>query len=94
MAKSQQRKKSKEYTYRDGKKVALNKLPDQFVVRRLPDDVIVGDTPAQVSSASSRVSCKPADLDGLMAQSRQSAVTHHAGCRRRGDGRRLQTRPY
>lgn len=78
MPKSQQRKKSNEYTYRAGKKVALNKRRDQFVVRHLPDEVIVGDTPAQVSSASSRVSCKPADLDGLMAQSRQSAVTHHA----------------
>ena len=78
MPKSQQRKKSNEYTYRAGKKVALNKRRDQFVVRHLPDEVMVGDTPAQVSSASSRVSCKPADLDGLMAQSRQSAVTHHA----------------
>ena len=78
MPKAQQRKKVKDYTYRAGKKVALNKRPDQFVVRRLPDEVTVGDTPAQVSSASSRVACKPADLDGLMAQSRQSAVTHHA----------------
>ena len=78
MTKPRQPKTAKEYTYRAGKKIALNKRPDQFVVRRLPHEVPVGEAPAQVSSASSRVSCKPADLDGLMAKSRQSAVTHHA----------------
>jgi subtilisin-like proprotein convertase family protein/subtilisin family serine protease len=76
--KPQQPKKGKVYTYRGGQKVALNKRADQFVVRRLPHEVPVGEEPIQVSSASTRVSCKPADLDGLMAKSRQSAVTHHA----------------
>ena len=78
MPKAQQPKKGKVYTYRAGRKVALNKRPDEFVVRRLPGEVPVGEMTAQVSSASTRVSCKPADLDGLMAKSRRSAVTHHA----------------
>ena len=78
MPKAPKNKKGKDYTYRAGQKIALKKRPDQFVVRRLPDDVPVGEKPQQVSSASTRVSCKPADLDGLMAKSRQTAVTHHA----------------
>ncbi len=78
MPKAQQPKKRKVYTYRAGRKVALNKRPDQFVVRRLPAEVPVGEKTAQVSSASTRVTCKPADLDGLMTKNRQSAVTHHA----------------
>ena len=78
MPKAQQPKKGNLYTYRAGRKIVLNKRPDEFVVRRLPGEVPVGEMTAQVSSASTRVSCKPADLDGLMGKSRRSAVTHHA----------------
>ena len=78
MTKAPKSKKGKDYTYRDGRKVVLNKRRDQFVVSRLSDDVPVGNDPLQVPSTFSRVTCKPAELDGLMEKSRLSAVTHHA----------------
>ena len=69
------------YTYRGGKKLMLDKRPDQFVARALPDDLrtrgIAADA-EQVSSASSRVTASPAQLETLMAQSRALAPTHHA----------------
>ncbi len=68
------------YTYRAGQKVVLEKRPDQFVVRALPDRLRdIGITDAeQVSSASSRVNTRAADLEPLMSQSRHLAPTHHA----------------
>ncbi len=68
------------YTYRAGHKVVLEKRPDQFVVRALPDrlrDIGVPDA-EQVSSASSRVTTRAADLEPLMSRSRHLAPTHHA----------------
>jgi subtilisin family serine protease len=69
------------YTYRAGRKVLLNKRPDQFVIRALPDELenmgITGDA-EQVSSASSRVTTRTDDLEPLMSRSRHIAPTHHA----------------
>ena len=68
------------YTYRAGQKVVLEKRPDQFVVRALPDQLrdigIMGAE--QVSSASARVTTRAADLEPLMSRARHLAVTHHA----------------
>lgn len=71
---------SQSYTYRAGQKLAIEKRPDQFVVRVLPDQLQpLGIVDAeQVSSASSRVTTRAADLEPLMSQSRHLAPTHHA----------------
>jgi subtilisin-like proprotein convertase family protein len=68
------------YTYRAGKKVMLRKKPDEFVVRALPDEVRkIGVTDAeQLSSASSRVKVRAADLESMMSRARHMATTHHA----------------
>lgn len=68
------------YTYRAGKKILLEKRPDEFIVRALPDELeAIGITDAeQVSSVSSRVSTRAADLEPLMSRSRHLAPTHHA----------------
>ncbi len=66
------------YTYRGGRKLPLRKLPDQFVVRRLPDELPLGLDGEQVSGASSRVKCAPGERDKLMAETREVAVAHHA----------------
>lgn len=68
------------YTYRVGKKVILNKQPDQFVVRALPDRLRdAGITDAeQVSSSSSRVTTRAPDLEPMMSRTRHLAPTHHA----------------
>lgn len=73
-------KKDQLYTYRNGKKLKLQKRSDQFVVRRLPDALGAAgllDT-QQMSSASARVTCKPEELEELMRSSRKLAPTHHA----------------
>ncbi len=71
---------NKTYTYRGGKKVELEKSPDQMVVRTLPenldDSVIVSSE--QVSSASTRISTAGTELESLMERSRSVAPTHHA----------------
>jgi hypothetical protein len=71
---------SETYTYRAGQKLPLEKRPDQFVVRALPGDLTtIGIVNAeQVSSASSRVTTRAADLEPLMSRSRHLAPTHHA----------------
>jgi hypothetical protein len=53
------------YTYRGGQKIMLDKQPDQFVVRALPDELREhGITDAeQVSSNSSRVTTRSVDLE-------------------------------
>ncbi|SFG14283.1 proprotein convertase P-domain-containing protein [Neptunomonas qingdaonensis] len=73
-------KSAKTYTYRGGEKVALEKSPDQMVVRALPaslDDAAIASS-EQVSSASTRINTRGADLDALMERSRVVAPTHHA----------------
>ncbi len=73
-------KLAKTYTYRGGQKVALEKSPDQMVVRALPaslDDAAIASS-EQVSSASTRINTRGTDLDGLMERSRVVAPTHHA----------------
>lgn len=73
-------KNLKTYTYVVGKKVELEKRPDQFVVRALADKLRdIGVTEAeQTSSVSSRVTCRIADLEPLMSSARHIAPTHHA----------------
>lgn len=68
------------YTYRAGKKVILEKEPDQFVVRALPEELRnMGITGAeQVSSSSSRITIHAADLEPMMSRVRHIAPTHHA----------------
>ena len=69
------------YTYRGGKKLTLEKRPDQFVARALPDQLRargVAPDAEQVSSASSRVVASPSQLDEMMARARAIAPTHHA----------------
>jgi subtilisin-like proprotein convertase family protein len=68
------------YTYRAGQKILLEKQPDQFVARALPDELTdLGIMDAeQVSSASSRVTTRATDLEPLMDRSRHLAPTHHA----------------
>jgi subtilisin-like proprotein convertase family protein/subtilisin family serine protease len=75
MAESQQT-----YTYRNGQKVVLEKRPDEFVVRAMPEELEKIGIPdaEQVSSASSRVTTRAADLEPLMSRSRHLAPTHHA----------------
>lgn len=73
-------KAKKYYTYRGGQKIALKKRSDKFVVRALPEklkDMGMPDA-EQVSSASSRVACRPSDLEKLMKRARNVAPTHHA----------------
>ena len=68
------------YTYRGEARIALEKSPDQFVIRALPQELermgIVGAE--QVSSGSSRITVRTADLERLMSQARHVAPTHHA----------------
>ena len=68
------------YTYRNGEKVLLEKQPDEFVVRALPETLksLGIEDAEQVSSASSRVTTRTADLEPLMSRSRLLAPTHHA----------------
>src|SRR5215510_9149840 len=68
------------YTYRAGEKVSLQKEPDQFVVRALPETLRdLGVTNAErVSSHSSRVRTSTQNLEPMMARLREVAPTHHA----------------
>src|SRR5215207_8790417 len=68
------------YTYRNGEKVPLEKAPDQFVVRALPESLeALGITDAeQVSSHSSKVTTRATDLEPEMSRMRHVAPTHHA----------------
>jgi subtilisin-like proprotein convertase family protein len=71
--------KNAAYTYRCGAKLKLKKRPDQFVVRRLPDDLPTEMGAAvQMSTSSARVTCATGDLENLMAEARKLAPTHHA----------------
>lgn len=70
----------KTYTYRSGKKLDLEKSPDQMVVRttskNMDDSVITASK--QVSSASTRITTSEPELESLMQRSRNIAPTHHA----------------
>lgn len=70
----------KTYTYRAGQKIELEKSPDQMVVRsladRLDDAAVIRSE--QVSSASTRITTREADLESIMDRSRNIAPTHHA----------------
>lgn len=68
------------FTYRGGKKVALTKRADQFVTRASPEALRqIGIHDAErVSSSSSRVTTRTADLEATMARCRTMAPTHHA----------------
>jgi len=69
------------YTYRGGKKLALDKRPDQFVARAESEKLRQAgiDEPVEaVSPASSRVTVPPGELESLMTRARRVAPTHHA----------------
>ncbi len=68
------------YTYRGGKKLLLDKSPDEFVVRALPDKLgaLNIESEKKVSSVSTKVVVKKEDLDAEMVKSRTIAPTHHA----------------
>ena len=74
------RQSNKTYTYRNGKKIELEKNLEQMVVRALPnavsDEVITEKE--QVSSASTRVTTSANELESMMSRSRMLAPTHHA----------------
>lgn len=68
------------YTYRDGQKLALEKEPDQFVVRATGGavDGIDAEAKARVSSRSTKVTVPRGELEARMTESRSIAPTHHA----------------
>jgi subtilisin-like proprotein convertase family protein/subtilisin family serine protease len=68
------------YTYRAGQKIVLEKSPDQFVVRALPEELerMGVEGAEQVSGSSSRVTTRASDLEPLMSSRRHTAPTHHA----------------
>lgn len=68
------------YTYRGGERLKLNKRVDRFVVRALGPTLapLAARSEEQVSSGSTRVKVKPAELEAKMAQARKLAPTHHA----------------
>ncbi|HPH20822.1 MAG TPA: S8 family serine peptidase [Haliscomenobacter sp.] len=68
------------YTYRNGKKLLLNKSDDEFVTRETPEELIArGITQVEKTSpVSSKVKTTPEGLEADMAKSRESAPTHHA----------------
>lgn len=68
------------YTYRNGRKVTLEKSPDQFVVRATPEKLEEEGIKSaeQVSSGSSRVTALAGELEPMMSAAREVAPTHHA----------------
>lgn len=73
------KKNSDVYTYRCGQRIVLNKQPDQFVVRAIPEALPESmATSQQVSGSSTRVRCAPKELEALMSEAREMAPTHHA----------------
>ena len=71
----------KVYTYRNGKKVYLQKEPDQLVVRTSPEELRlrgITNRMEKVSPQSTRVTVPADELDPLMEELRKENVTHHA----------------
>lgn len=69
------------YTYRAGEKIFLDKNPNQFLIRALPEIVkekLNVEKLKQVSPSSTRVTIHNGDLETLMNKSRKIAPTHHA----------------
>lgn len=67
------------YTYRSGRRIALRKKPDQFVVRAAAEEVgRLGHDSERVSPSSLRVTVSSSDLERSMAEARLVAPTHHA----------------
>ncbi len=69
------------YTYRNGKKVFLNKQPDQLEIRTSPEELArIGITRGveRVSPSSTRVTVNPETLDAMMEELRKENVVHHA----------------
>lgn len=68
------------YTYRGGRKLALQKEADRFVVRAVGRELapLAPRSVLQVSSASTRVKVRRGELEAKMAASRKIAPTHHA----------------
>jgi subtilisin-like proprotein convertase family protein/subtilisin family serine protease len=68
------------YTYRAGQRVPLAKRMDQYVVRVTPERLRALGIPdgEQMSSASTRVTTRPAELEAQMSRARAIAPTHHA----------------
>ncbi len=69
------------YTYRTGEKIFLDKNPNQFVIRALPEIVkekLNVEKIKQVSPSSTRVTIHNGELETLMEKSREIAPTHHA----------------
>ncbi len=67
------------YTYRAGQKIALEKSPTKFVIRRLPEElkdlgIAEGE---KVSSRSTIIEVPEAELDSAMFKARESSVAHH-----------------
>lgn len=82
------------YTYRNGKKVYLNKETDKFVVREKPEELAKkGFTTnvEKVSPGSSRVTVASDTLDQAMEEMREEAVTHHAYTQEDNDAEFLVT---
>jgi len=74
-------KKEKLYTYRNGEKVYLDKKPDEYVARALPEklkEMGIADEAQQVSSASAKVKVSAGRLDEEMSKLRKNLTTHHA----------------
>jgi subtilisin family serine protease len=68
------------YTYRNGKKIALKKSENEFVIRALPDALANAgfENAVQISSASSRVAATRSELEPMMARARVLAPTFHS----------------
>ncbi|MCW3089910.1 MAG: peptidase [Ferruginibacter sp.] len=82
------------YTYRNGKKVYLNKEPDQFVIREKPEELTkkgIRGNLERVSSSSTRVTVNREELNPLMDELRKEAVTHHAYTQQDNDAEFLIT---
>lgn len=71
---------SQAYTYRNGKKVVLEKSPNEFIVR-VPPEVARSEgfeNPEAMSPTSTRVTAARGDLEAAMHRARGVAPAHHA----------------
>lgn len=68
------------YTYRNGKKVVLEKSPNEFIVRVPPEVARIEGfaNPEAMSPSSTRVTAARGDLEAAMHRARGVAPTHHA----------------
>src|ERR1700741_650686 len=68
------------YTYRGGRRIALRKSADEFVVRATGPavDAVGARKAIQMASASTRLTVRPEEMGAKMAKAREIAPTHHA----------------